>query len=538
MDFKKFENIFIAITLFCLVLYFGFVYSAKVFGQEAPDIPIEEEYSEEEVTEEIAEEESEEVEEVEDDIPVVDKKKSEREFRRAYRLLAKNKVYPAAIGFHKYLSKYGEEGPQYEWAQLFLGESLQRLGYNHAAVHYYYLIAKKRSNPELFNEVLKRLENISKYREHSSRLIKEDLLYKTDFGNVPNDAKNWVYFNRGLIDLKLGNRAWANNHFKKVEVDSYYGYKLKYVLAVEALDKFEDDKALILLKEVVDSYQKNHKDLKLKNDALLGLARLYFDRSRFEKALIYYDQVEFVDYSYEQARLLSEKSWALLGLKKYREALGILHALEAPAFQGYYVPDLFLLRGLIFKDLCQFIESKRAARGFSINYDATLRGLRARLPIAKIGTLLRGGTQRGDIADLTNFLKSLERERSEIVQNKKLRAPLIRDLSGIYDREKSESLRLWEKEFKREGDAIALAFLEGKEEIDVLDYEIGLEIVRRLKIENLKYARDIPLKIPVDSKKVYYEFDGEFWNDEIFSYSYYIKNRCLEENEIIEGNTK
>ena len=36
------------------------------------------------------------------------------------------------------------------------------------------------------------------------------------------------------------------------------------------------------------------------------------------------------------------------------------------------------------------------------------------------------------------------------------------------------------------------------------------------------------LVVPYDSANVYYEFDGEYWNDELHSYQVFVTNRCFE----------
>ena len=44
-------------------------------------------------------------------------------------------------------------------------------------------------------------------------------------------------------------------------------------------------------------------------------------------------------------------------------------------------------------------------------------------------------------------------------------------------------------------------------------------------------AREESLTIPYDSRNIYYEFDTEYWNDELHSYQYFINSRCFESEE-------
>ena len=60
------------------------------------------------------------------------------------------------------------------------------------------------------------------------------------------------------------------------------------------------------------------------------------------------------------------------------------------------------------------------------------------------------------------------------------------------------------------------------------EYEIGLSIYKRLKgIPTKKDAKQE--LIPYSDKRVFYEFDGEFWNDEMHDFRFFIEDRCFSE---------
>ena len=49
-----------------------------------------------------------------------------------------------------------------------------------------------------------------------------------------------------------------------------------------------------------------------------------------------------------------------------------------------------------------------------------------------------------------------------------------------------------------------------------------------LTAEQGRRTAEEALIIPYDSANVYYEFDEEYWNDELHSYRFFIVNRCFE----------
>ena len=131
----------------------------------------------------------------------------------------------------------------------------------------------------------------------------------------------------------------------------------------------------------------------------------------------------------------------------------------------------------------------------------------------------------------TAFLRTLQWEREEIeaYDSKWEDVELDAHLRRLYDLEIREQARLWRIEFDESADEKALDLLEAEEQVGLLDYEIGLDIFKRLKIGRSSQLPAAKLVVPYDSRNVYYEFDGEYWNDELHSYKYFIESRCLGE---------
>ncbi|MEZ4273262.1 MAG: hypothetical protein R3C68_18040 [Myxococcota bacterium] len=336
---------------------------------------------------------------------------------------------------------------------------------------------------------------------------------------------------QGLYDYRNEFIRWGDRHFDTVEADSYYGLKGMYVKAVHALKEKRDDIALTLFEVIIESPVKAPD---VKNRANLAMARLLFDQGMYEDALKFYNQVKQIDLSYEQAQLLLEKAWTLYYLQHYRKAMGLLHALDAPSYKRFFVPDVYILRGLIFKDLCHFIESKRVVREFGFDYGRALDELKRRTPLENNRRVVDGATQDGKLARRSAFLRSLQaqRERIEDYESNWADVGLDTHLRRLYDFETREQARLWRLDFERLGQSTAQALLESEEQVNLLDYEVGLDIFKRIKAESTVQGIEERLVVPYDSKNVYYEFDTEYWNDELHSFQYFINSRCIEAGKV------
>ena len=433
----------------------------------------------------------------------------------------------AAAGFWEYLKIGQESAENYEWAQFFLAESLSKLGFWHAATQYYYLVAKTRSRPEILPEAMRRLKAIVEERPFAESLVYEDLLYDTELGNLARDLSDWVSYVKGLYDYRNGFVRWAKGHFQKIRPTSVYSLRARYAEGVFALKNKKDDEALAVFDSIVSSELDADE---VKNRAYLALARLLFDAGRFDDARKTYDKVVQTDLSFEQAELLLEKAWVAYHLKDFTKAMGLLHALMAPSYDRFFLPDAYILRGLILQRLCHFIPAKRVVRSFRFRHNRALTQLSRRLPLERIKLIRHAATQDGRISRRTALLLTLEEERGRIEDHDSSweDGGLDAHLRELYQLDLQEQLRLWRLSFEKRADEKALALLEAEEQINLLDYEIGLDIFKRLKANEARQVEEKALHIPYDSKNVYYEFDGEYWNDELHSYAYFVNNRCFE----------
>ena len=87
-------------------------------------------------------------------------------------------------------------------------------------------------------------------------------------------------------------------------------------------------------------------DVDAKNQAYLSMARLLFDNQEYAQAMKLYEQVEQIDLSFQQAELLLEKAWTAYYLGQDRKAMGLLHALRAPSYMRFFLPDSYILEDI------------------------------------------------------------------------------------------------------------------------------------------------------------------------------------------------
>ena len=93
-------------------------------------------------------------------------------------------------------------------------------------------------------------------------------------------------------------------------------------------------------------------------EARLVRARLLYDASRFVNAIDEYLHVPRTRAS-PAGELLMERAWTHYRSGEMHDAMGLIYSLGAPSNRNLFLPDQYVLRGLIYQRFCHFRAAKR-----------------------------------------------------------------------------------------------------------------------------------------------------------------------------------
>lgn len=425
-------------------------------------------------------------------------------------------------------------GDKAESANFYLGEALERLGYVHAAIDRYTEIVTERRAPQLVPRALGALERLSrKSRAIEEGLARDGVLSVAEFEELPPRLSAFVHYRQAIDDLRQGYDSWAQRHLGRIQEDSPYLPMALYARAVWRVGRGEGDAALEDLGRVIADKQA---PADVRSRALHQRARLLYDRGKWDEA---YADLDKVDMRFEPGgEILMEKAWAKYRARDFRTALGLLHALGAPSYEGRFQPERYLLRSLIFSKYCHFRAAKRSIELF-------------RQRFAKEIGALRGGAKPDDIAELREaafertgstgagameeVLRQLLREQRDVGAVASWGSPkgngtlnqFLAELYGV----KLRGLRFRQGQLLRgASEQVAAELLHANEQMNLLEYEVGLGIYRRIgrdaRVATSEAERKVT--IPKVSDKVYFHFDGEYWTDELPDMQFFIEDRCVD----------
>ncbi len=437
-----------------------------------------------------------------------------------------NKQERAARTLYAFIESTPPTDENYAWAQYFLARCLIDLNLRHAGAVYLAKVAHERSNPQVLPKTLEALKVLTLV-PHDEVLIDEQIFGSLDLGFLPDSVSDYANYQQGLVDLRVGNERWAKTHFVKLEDGSVEASRAKFALLVTRLKnaKSVDD-------QMIEDFLELSKDEKLtqeaRNEARLAVARLRYERKDFEGALKAYEMVQLPSLDPGRATLYLEEAWTRYNLGQLRATIGLLTTLDAPSFRDEFLPDKYILRALVYRDLCQYLPAKRAAKELNRRFSDSLEAIRERDDLTQDFRLRRAAASHGSTKRSARFLESLTVENELLGRYAGgFGERLYKHLTKIYDLERAEGERIYRQRLKEAVREEADKLLRADEQVRLMEYEVGLKLYERVK-RGAKLAQT-EKEIPLTSAHLNFKFDGEYWNDELRSYRVSIPSRCIEE---------
>jgi tetratricopeptide (TPR) repeat protein len=287
-----------------------------------------------------------------------------------------------------------------------------------------------------------------------------------------------------------------------------------------------------------------------RDKAYLQLARLAYAAGNDSAAAALYERVgrgapEWLD-------ALFEASWSRFRQGEDEKALGNLLTLHAPFFQNRFFPESFVLKALVMYENCRYADARASLAEFQQRYQAVHDGLAdllSRLPTPRAASDL---ILRGPVALQNSVPQAAREEVARVEQDSDVRgvaeaaAQLATEIDSIDGRPEP---------FRNSALVARVAPLARKARVQLLEVA-GRRLISRLDAEraelrellgqSLRLSFEIagrekelaadpgsalaaqPHKDPpqvADDEEIW-PFQGEYWRDELGSYTYQLGQRC------------
>jgi tetratricopeptide (TPR) repeat protein len=328
--------------------------------------------------------------------------------------------------------------------------------------------------------------------------------------------------------------------------------RARFVDGLVAFGEGKDATATEHFKEVVrltNPKRGRTPDPELRELAFLQLARIHYQNRQNRYAIFYYGKMPWGGRRWLEG--LWEASYAHYRIGDYEKTLGNLLTLQSPYFKDEYFPESYVLKAIVYYENCRYPEARQVLEQLTSLYDPVYAELtkltaRSRTPDA-YHDLVRGGGADGvgrrilkiartdqNVARLVESIEAMEREMDEGLgaRRKEFRdSPLGKELHDALSADRAALVeeagqRMRGKlEYERDelrqllAQALRIQIEVSRKEREALEGSLA-------KGSQVEVVRDLKYSHAVSDEHLYWPYEGEFWRDELGTYSYTLTKGC------------
>jgi len=316
----------------------------------------------------------------------------------------------------------------------------------------------------------------------------------------------------------------------------------------EAVTQFKD--CIRYSERLMGSVKTNiHKQQYLMNRdyCVAGVARVEFSEKKYVKSGSTY--LDIPKESPVWPEILFEEAWASYYRKNYNRTLGKLISYKAPVFDFIFNPEIEVLKGLTYLKMCLYDDAKHTVDDFYNNYENPSKRLREILksrgkdyryyytlladyegkhasPLPILDSILRSVGKDATLVEMKQALSQALSEYNRLRKqgNNSLKTNLIHNIKTLLDEYRTIIGAYVHASVVSKYADLYTAF-------QGMSY-IKLEVLAQRK-EKLYRSDNIPGQkrgdvkyIKRNDKQYFWNFNGEFWADELGDYVFALRSEC------------
>ena len=482
---------------------------------------------------------------------------------RAIKLYDKKDFFSASIELKKVLDgESGDDESNKQRAQFFMGKTLYQMGFYAASLSYFDKIVQAGDAHTYHGATLKWLAALSRVLPETSGILQKIGTYDPSALDDPSLAsvRDELYFLLGRHYYAKGGDGdfdKAISLFDKVSTQSPFYIKAKFFEGVTYVREYKGAPAVDAFKAILvigethpPQYSadevENYKEL-----AQLQMARIFYSTQQFDTSIKYFEKLP--QDSADWAESLFEASWAYFMKTLNSKALGNIHTLDAPYFENEFYPESVLLRAVIYFKYCLYDQAQEAIDDFNDKYKpltknlgdilaktqdnaefyeyvkkvrankAGLDPLTQRLVMSQLNdkSLLKTFTW---VDELNHELDMLQKS-DKAWQTTQIAAEVLQELTVQQSVAAADAGKVARDRIQREYDSLGELARDGiRIEYEILNAKADKVSAQAAGARISSSHKEEP--IIVDDEHFQWNFNGEYWKDELGYYRFKIRSRC------------
>lgn len=469
------------------------------------------------------------------------------------------KPLTASLMFHEMLQD--NQFPDKESKILYyMGRSLFDLQMYHSAQYYFIEVLKKGPSNPYFKYALPKLVTIAKFTGDESDLTR--IVTKVPPEEFPRSARNQFYYLLGTRLYEEGKLTDARKYFGQVSDKSDLFTKSKYFEGIiytkqeklkSAVRSYTD---VVKTKAEAQTQQELEELDRLRDLSIMNIARIYFSIDRFDDANNWYGNVPRTSEYWPEA--LFESAYSNFVISDLNLSLGQILTVESPFYsEDEFLPEASILKALTFFNLCEFKDVERILTDFDNEYRPVHEEMKDTLKLYSTDegkkladqafdryfgskpkdtlmpkSMFNKFLRNQELSGIVTHLEAMDREEALIDAQKsqwkdsigeQLHKVIAEDRERLKKRAGLLLLREMAQEANYLGDLLTQSQIIKFEVVDAkrADYQY------KLTSQDLQdTSKEYQLDFATSSDRIYWPFNGEFWQDELGYYRYTEQGSC------------
>lgn len=365
------------------------------------------------------------------------------------------------------------------------------------------------------------------------------------------------------IKYILAKRSLNTSDFKSAEkflanidpTHSSYPF-IRHLSGVILAEKGQYKDAAVVFNECVEASEKkaNTLDSKIQRDQMLqnrdyclaGVARSFYGSGDYKRA-----DLAYLDISKESLiwpNILFEEAWNSYQLKNYNRTLGKLVTYKAPIMDFVFNPEVDVLKALSYLKMCLYEDARSTADDFYGTHSREAQNLRSFILRNKknykyyfdlmanfesgkaslvpyVNSTLRSLEKDSAYQEIKSSLSSAvaEYKRVEALPRSNLKNQMLKNMRTVLDEYKSTLGAYVRSSMVSKYAEFYRAF----QDMSYIKLEVLAQRKERLyKNEDTDRKRGDVKYIERNDKQYFWNFNGEFWADELGDYVFALRSEC------------
>lgn len=444
--------------------------------------------------------------------------------------------------------------------QYYLGRSLFDLGMYHSSQYYFTEVLKKGPSNPYFKYALPKLVTIAKFTGDETDLAR--IVAKVPPEEFPRSARNQLYYLLGTRLFEQGKLTEARKYFGQVSDKSDLYTRSKYYEGViyakqeklkSAVRSFTD---VVKTKGEAQTEQELDELDRLRDLAILQIGGIYYSIGRYDDANTWFGNVPRDSLYWPDAEFRS--AWSNFMLSDLNLSLGQLLTVQSPFYaEQEWNPEAPILRALTFFSLCDYSNINRELDSFDARYKPMHEELKefikqystdegkkladqaydryfgphpdkTTLPKSFFVKILRNR----ELAGIVTHLEVMDREEQLIdAQKSQWKDAVGENLHKVISEDRERLKRRAGLMMLQEMAGQTLVLADELTQSQIIRFEVvdakRVDYAYKLQNQDLTdTSKEFQLDFATSPNRIYWPFNGEFWQDELGYYYYTEQANC------------